>query len=168
MIITTPPEPHTFNVRTETVTITDSGRKNQQMDKVLLSNYYNVVQLYKNGYTKIHVTFSFDVKEIDDGYQYVFLYSDANCRGNGLLDKIGDALGGFLGSSDSDDPSLLYVYKFEHGAGKKDTSWKTHTFTTTLSTGSLKDDLYIRYGASGKNDDDWQNKNVTVYVELSN
>ena len=29
----------------------------------------------------------------------------------------------------------------------------------------LKKDLYIRYGASGKYEDDWQNKNVMINYE---
>ena len=158
--ITVPSEPITVTLRTESAKITDSGRASQKMDKLLLSNYFDVKAAYKAGYTKLHVTFTFDVREIDDGYQYVFFYSDTNCKGNSFLDKIIDEV------YDPEDPSLLYEYRLEHGGTKKNTSWGTHTFSTTIKMSRLKDDLYIRYGASGKYDDDWQNKNVIVTFKV--
>lgn len=145
----------TYNIRSETTTITDSGRIDQKMDIVPFSDNYKAKALYNAGYTKLKVDFSFDVKEIDDGYQYVFLYYNTSCDENNIVDEIVDLF-------DDSDPSLLYTYKFEHTSGKKDTNWATHTFSTSVSMSSIKDDLYIRYGASGKNEDDWQNKNVVV------
>lgn len=155
------PQPQTFEVRSETVTITDSGRIYQKMDIVRLSDYYHVKGLNFAGYTKLKVTFTFDVREVNDGYQYVFFYYNSKCKGNDLIDKVVDATGVY----DRDDPSWLYTYKFEHGAGKKNTSWSTHTFSTVIDMGMLKDELYVRYGASGSGEDDWQNKNVWVDVE---
>ena len=153
-------DPVTVTVRTETVTITDSGRKSQKMDVLFLSDYVDVKEAYNAGYTKLRVTVTLDVKEIDDGYQYIFLYSDTNCKSNSLFDKIVDEF------YDPKDPSLLYEYKFEHDPGAKNTKWGSHSFTATLKMERLKDDLYIRYGASGKNDDDWQNKNVVVTFQV--
>lgn len=158
--VSVPAEPVTVTIRTETAKITDSGRKSQKMDKLLLSNYFDVKAAYKAGYTKLNVTFTFDVRELDDGYQYVFFYSDTDCKSNGILDKIVDEI------YDPEDPSLLYEYRLEHGGSKKNTNWGSHSFSTTIKMNRLKDDLYIRYGASGKYDDDWENKNITVTFEV--
>ena len=156
-----PTDSFTVTVRTETAKITDSGRASQKMDILLLSNYFDVKAAYNAGYTKLNVTFTFDVRELDDGYQYVFFYADRNCKGNSFFDKVVDEF------YDPADPSLLYEYRLEHGGTKKNTSWGSHTFTTTLKMSRLNDDLYIRYGASGKYDDDWENKNVVVTFQVA-
>lgn len=159
--LSTPTSPITVTVRTETAKITDSGRASQKMDILYLSNYFNVRSAYNEGYTKLHVTFTFDVREIDDGYQYVFLYSDTKCKGNSFIDKIIDEV------YDPADPSLLYEHRLEHGGTKKNTSWGSHTFNATISLSRLTDNLYIRYGASGKFDDDWENKNIVVTFQVA-
>ena len=153
-------EPITLTIRTEETTITDSGRKNQKMDVLLLSNYFDVKEAYKSGYTKLHVTLSLDVKELYNGYQYVFLYADRECKSNTFFDKVVDEF------YDPEDPSLLYEYRFEHTSGKKDTTWWEHSFTTTLKMNRLIDDLYIRYGASGEDEDTWLNRNVVVTFQV--
>ena len=155
-----PTDPITVTVRTETAKITDSGRASQKMDVLLLSDYFDVDAAVSAGYTKLSVTFTFDVRELDDGYQYVFFYADKNCKGNSFFDKVVDEF------YDPADPSLLYEYRLEHGGSKKNTSWGSHTFTTTLKLSRLIDDLYIRYGASGKYNDDWENKNIVVTFQL--
>ena len=159
--VSVPTEPVTVTLRTETAKITDSGRAGQKMDKLLLSNYFNVKAAYSAGYTKLNVTFTFDVRELDDGYQYVFLYADTNCKGNSFIDKIVDEV------YDPQDPSLLYEHRLEHGGTKKNTSWGSHTFTTTVKMSRLQDDLYIRYGASGKYNDDWENRNIVVTFSVA-
>lgn len=151
-----PTSPIKLSVRSESAKITDSGRASQKMDKVLLSNYFDVSVANRAGYTKLDITVEFEAKEIDDGYQYVFLYSDSECKGNNFFDKVVDEF------YDPEDPSLLYEYRFEHGGTGKDTSWKSHSFSTTIKMSRLKDDLFIRYGASGNYDDDWQNRNIVV------
>lgn len=127
-----PEDPITVTVRTETATITDSGRKSQKMDVVYISNYFSVRDAYSAGYTKLHVTVTFEAKEKDDGYQHVFLYYNTKCEGNTIVDQVIDQF------YDPEDPSLLYHYKFEHGPGKKDTNWGNHSFSTTLNMSSLK------------------------------
>lgn len=162
-------DPVSYNVRTETATITDSGRSKQKMDIVYL-NEFNMTDLKRAGYTKLQITVSYDACEVDDGYQYVFLYQDENCaqpkdEENSLADMIwGDSLDEILGNKDPGDPTLLYTHKGEHGSGKKDTSWGTHTFTVPVSVENIIDNLYIRYGASGKDEDNWKCKNIIVTV----
>ena len=164
-------EPVTFEVRTDSATITDSGRSKQIMDTVYLSESFSITDLERAGYTKLKVEISLDVKEDDDGYQYIFFYSDTNCvepSSNSLADLIwGDSLDEILGKDDDTDPSLIWARRFEHdpedGEGKH-TAWETHTFTCPVPLHELQENLYIRYDASGNGDDDWRNKNVIVTV----
>ena len=158
-------ETKSYSIRTGSeVTITDSGRQNQPLDVVDFSSDYNVKNLVNSGYKKIVVTFSIDVMERDDGYQYIFLYSDTSCASHGI-NSIMDAFDKYVFSDDDDaDPSLLYMHKFTHGGDQKNSSWGTVYFTVTLDATRLKDDLYIRYGASGKYNDDWCNKNIEITI----
>lgn len=151
-------QPVTVTVRSETAKITDSGRQRQRVDAVYVSHYYDLEQLKQAGYTKLKIELSMDVKEIYDGYQYFFLYSDTQCNANNLIVNAA----GLIGVDISDDPSFLFGQQFEHGSGVKDTEWASHSFTAAVNVADLKDNLYLRYGASGYLADDWQNKNVTV------
>ena len=158
-------KPSSYLVREGDATITDSGRANQQLDKIGISSNYNIVDLKRAGYTKITVSLSADVREKDDGYQYIFLYSNTQCASNDIssvMDFYDKYVFGF--GEDSGDPSLLYMHKFEHGSGVLDESWKTVSFEVTLDISRLTSDIYIRYGASGKSDDDWVNRNIKVTV----
>ncbi|MBQ7355481.1 MAG: InlB B-repeat-containing protein [Clostridia bacterium] len=158
----TVPEMTTYSVRSEEVKITDSGRENQQMDIVRISKDYNVTDLLRAGYRSLTVSITFEASEKHDGYQHVFLYSNTSCATgeSSLLDYYDKYV---IGES-SDDPSLLWGKKFEHGSGVLDTSWGTQSYEITVNLDDLIDELYIRYGASGKNEDSWFNKNVVVTV----
>ena len=158
------PESVNYNVRTDTITITDSGRKNQKMDIVQISEDYSVKDLIRAGYKSLKITLTASVCEVDDGYQYIFLYSDTNCADNDVSSLM-DIYDKYVFGNDSEDPSLLYAHKFDHGVDKVDTSWGNISFTINIDLIKLKDDLYIRYGASGKNDDDWRNKDIFVTVQ---
>ncbi len=164
----TPPlvvkESQTYEVRTDQATITDSGRSKQKMDHVLLSADYDVVAMANAGYTTLTVDIWLEVKEIDDGYQYIFFYRDTKCQSKFSIDKLVDE---YILNDPQGDPSLLSVIQFEHGGNKKDTSWSEHHFTAHLPIDRMTKDLYIRYGASGKYDDNWANRNVRITVTPS-
>ena len=154
------PVPQQHTVRMSSVTITDSGRKNQQMDVVYINDAWTLTDLIHAGYQTLTVTVSLDVSEVNDGYQYVFLYKDTSCPAtepDGLLDAVDQFVNG-----SPDDTALLHPHKFEHTPGAKDTNWATETFTVQIPITKLEENLYIRYGASGSEEDDWLNKNVTV------
>jgi hypothetical protein len=131
-------------IRSGEKTITDDGRFNNHYDPVLLSSSgYMVSNLIQKGLTHAHVVIEIDVKEVNDGYQYIFLYDNFLTTGNEL------------GS-----------YQFEHGPGTKKTTYnlpeEPYTFVFTVSLANLTNSFVIRYGASGNNDDDWKNKNIRV------
>ena len=159
-----------YTVRTEEITINDSGRINQPMDIAYLSQNFNMTDLTRAGYTKLKVDVSIEIKEVNDGYQHLFLYSDTKCaKPDSVVDAVEDKLLGddfdeILGTKDEGDPSLLMSKKFDHGADDKDTTWGYHTASAYINIADLTDELYVRYGASGKNEDDWTVKNVVVTV----
>ena len=72
-----------------------------------------------------------------------------------------------FGEGTAEDPSLLHAFQYEHGSGEKDTDWDRITLRKSLRISDLKNDLYIRYGASGKDEDTWKNKNVVVTITPS-
>lgn len=149
-----------FDIRKDSATITDSGRANQKMDMVPLSRYYNVTDLKRAGYSSFKVTVSLSLCEVDDGYQYIFLYKNAQCKDAGSV--VGWIDKNILGNDD--DPYLIYAHKYEHTPGAADGSWDTVSFETVITLDQLEQDLYLRYGASGNSDDTWRNKDVSVEI----
>lgn len=131
-------------VRSSEKTINDDGRFSNHHDPVSLSSSgYVLSDLLQKGLTQAHVVIELDVKEVDDGYQYIFLYDSSLSTANEL------------GS-----------YQFEHGPGFKKTTYnlpdEPYIFVFTVSLSSLSNSFVIRYGASGNYDDDWKNKNVRI------
>lgn len=68
------------------------------------------------GFSKLSVTVNYDIKEVDNCYQYVYLY-------------------------DSESVSI-WSEKIEHGGGSKDKNWGTHSFTCEISLSSLKSNVW--------------------------
>ena len=107
-------------------TITDS-------DKYVETIYPNMDReaLKAHGYTKLLVTIRFDAREINDGYQDLWVYSHQNKE---------------VGS-----------FTVEHGAGYKDKNWWSHTVKLEISLTDVQTDasFWMRYGAHGNFADDW-------------
>ena len=152
-----------YNVRTDEASITDSGRENQTMDVVYLGSDFNFADLKNAGYGKVKITVKVDIAEIDDGYQYVFLYKDSNCASSSA-NSLMDLYDKYVFGEEEDDPSLLFGQQFDHYPEGTDTSPKTYSFDAVIDVTNLKDNLYIRYGASGKGGDTWKCSNVVVTV----
>ncbi len=151
-----------YDVRSDSATITDSGRKHQKYDTIRLADDFDYQGLIYAGYTEFKVTFSFEISEQHDGYQYVFLYKNKTCVDTSSLDYF---ISNTLYGQTPSDPTLLCSYRFEHSPGIADSSWSAYSFTAYIDIEDLEKELYIRYGASGKYDDNWLNRNVTVSVE---
>ncbi len=131
-------------VRSSEKTITDNGRFTNPYDNVNLSNSgYTFNDLLLRNITTVNVVISLDAKEVDDGYQHIFLYD------------------GSLQTS-----NLLGSYEFEHGSGYKNTQYndvdKPYVFIFTIPLAELTSSFTIRYGASGNYADTWKNKNIRI------
>ncbi len=126
--------------------VDDDGRFNQPLDRITSSDYtYTPLEL-KNSFTYVTVEIRIYIKEINDGYQYVFLY-------NGV----------------EDTSTLLAAQQLEHGHGEALTSYKTYnlTFSNIPLDDFSNNDIVIRYGASGSYSDNWVNKNISVILKYS-
>lgn len=139
-------------VRTEdsVFTIDDDGRFTNPMDVVYFSTHSGktIAEWKALGYNDVKITITLNLKEIDDGYQYVFVYRNDFSTSTGNY--------------------LFYQENIEHGVGEKDTDWADYTFTTiTIDLDDFVDDkVIIRYGASGWWNDDWSNRNLRVSFDF--
>lgn len=137
----------TITIRTNTeYTITDSGRFNQSCDTINLNNYFNISELITQGYSTFTITVTLSMKEVNAGYQHVFIYN--------------------TDSKSATDSNLLTSKQFEHGgSGSANTTYADSSFTATLSSSDVANGkICIRYGASGEDSDTWNNKNVRVTI----
>ncbi len=127
--------------------ITDSGRFNQHHDDYSFTDLfnYNSSILKEAGYKTLKIELQMDIKEVDDGYQYIMIYAHSDHSGDGV------------------DGCTI-----EHGGTKKNTSYKSYSYVFTIDLNKFNGDvIVIRYGASGDFDDDWKNKNLKVVFTIS-
>ena len=128
--------------RSGTYTITDSGRFNQSYDQftIGLAEYNDLVNI---GIEYLAITLKINMWEVDEGYQYIFIYDGS-------------------GSNDT----LLWETKITFGGSGKDTTPGVKEYQIYIPIDKLKDVqyLYIRYGASGAFGDTWRNDQI--YLEL--
>lgn len=112
--------------------ITDSGRFNQKYDTLNLNEIlgYSIDELKELQYNKIKITIVLSMKEIDEGYQYVFLYDGPNKNSNLLAESDKICV------SNTEYNSIEVVFE--------------------LNLSEITDIVYIRFGASGNFDDDWK------------
>lgn len=135
--------------RTNEYTITDSGRFNQPYDIIGFSDFgINISECIAQGFIKMDITLNFEVAELYDGYQYVFLYQkESSGSDNILLDSKDMDIGGNSVSRDYQSMTLNF-YDIE-------------------LVKIMNNKLFVRYGASGAGNDTWLNKNFKVTVYLS-
>ena len=137
-------------IRTEAKRITDSGRFNQHMDIVNFNEYnIDLTAMKENGYKSVSFYIQLNVREIDDGYQYLFLFNSPIASNNYLLSEL----------------------RFEHTPGKKDTNWRVHgenelMFENIPIDKFINNEFVIRYGASGKYEDTWENNDLKIKLVL--
>ena len=136
-------------IRNSDYKITDDGRMRNQYDTIsfnsIFSGQYNLSDLENQGYKTIVVELSFEAYEINDGYQYVFIYEDdttSNYITGAKLD-IPDKY-------NSNDPDNYILY-----------------FEAQISSLTNRNSFVVRYGASGAFSDTWVNKNLSVQVGFS-
>lgn len=144
--------PITIRSDTSEYIIDDSGRFNNPMD-VIHFEYFTgktVSDWQSLGYTTVRLFITVEMKEINAGYQYIFIYrNDYSSETNNLL---------------FDSETIEYG-----GGGFAKTSWGDYLFETIdIQLSSFEDDLFvIRYGASGFGEDDWANRDLRIIFEFN-
>ena len=122
-------------VRTGDYKLSGSGK--YVVDEITLSE--DIIELSDKGYTKLKITVNFDLKEVDDCYQYISLYDSTGVD--------------------------IYSERVEHGGTNKDTSWKTHSFTCEISLDKLKSStLYFKCQAENKIFKDFYIGKITAVI----
>lgn len=118
--------------------INDSGRFDNLYDVV---NFKEITGLYVENIKKddikvIKIILDIKIKEVNDGYQYVFLYDGISSNANQLCPGV----------------------QIEHSPGEANANYKDFSMEFNIDINDIIDNkIIIRYGASGKNDDDWIN-----------
>lgn len=137
--------PNRVKLKQEIVFSVDNGYRDKKItddDNYSESIYpnFNRDLLLSLGYTKFHVSITFDCQEIDNGYQDLWVYSHDN-----ILQK---------------------SFTVEHTKGKKDTTWWAHNVTFDLGLTSTNTDgsFWLKWGAHGDWDDDWRLGYTTITI----
>lgn len=127
--------------------IDDDGQFNNPMDIVYFETYSgkSISEWKALGYDDVKITITINMHEVQDGYQYVYVYRNDYSTNTGNY--------------------LFYQENIEHGPGYKETTWSDYSFTTiTIDLDDFVDDKFaIRYNASGWFGDDWENRNLRVH-----
>ncbi|MGM9971588.1 MAG: hypothetical protein ACI35W_04205 [Anaeroplasmataceae bacterium] len=119
--------------------ITDSGRFNQDKNCIIIDDVYRAY------YTKVSIKIIFEARQIDKGNSFVFLYSGNEDGPQGDQLNIANDLGLAKGQP-----------------------YKICAINEDVLIDDLDEAIWILYGATGLGDDDWQKKNVKVYLEFRN
>jgi hypothetical protein len=138
-------------IREGSIKVTDSGQFNQRIDVVDFGVFgINLEELKQNGYKTISFYIQLNVREIDDGYQHIFIYNSPN----------------------KSDDYLIASLRFEHSPGKKDGNWWVHKESELKFEGLplnkfMNNEFIIRYDASGDWwTDDWENKDLKIKLVI--
>jgi hypothetical protein len=136
-----------FQIREkDTFLIKDDGRFNNDFDEVDFGNFFDISLdvMESIGYTTVEVKVILDVAEINDGYQWIFLYRT------------------YVNKSSE----LIASKRFEHGPGRLEHGFGYHTliFEDEDLDQFRENGLYILYGAEGKKSDDWENRYVSIQL----
>ena len=125
--------------------ITDSGRYRQNYDTINIEDICGISleELKRRGYTTITISINIKMKEIDKGTQYIFLYT---CE------------------KESDD--YLVETKEINGLSK---DYEIKKLVYIVDINKLEsNNLYIRFGASGKFSDDWRTSYRDYSIRITN
>ena len=122
-----------------------------QFDQVIEENHFSLYKmaaltktnLISLGIKEVTFTITFQMKEKNNGYQYMFLYN----------------------SKDKDSAKCFYYNGYNYGGGiiKKDYEDVKEVFS--VATSEIGNDFYVLFGANGAGADDWYYRNLTFKME---
>lgn len=135
-------------IRESEYVVSDARRFINGYDMVRFNDLYNglydVDTLYKNGYRTIVCEIELTMREINKGYQYIYIYDNTKAE------------------------TWLSGCKYELGGTKKISVDTTVTFYAEINLANItNNDFVIRYDASRKDNDNWINKDVKIFVGFS-
>ena len=134
---------YSYTVRTAEKKITDNGRWTNHIDEISITKLaeMDITSLKNKGYKKLKLRIIIDIKEREDGYQYIMIYDGKDKNTSKQLDGV----------------------TIEHGGTGRNKNYKTYSYSFILDLDNIPSNyIYILYGASGFGNDDWYNRNVKV------
>ena len=132
--------PNRHFTRSVEYTITDAGAMKNPYDVVPIYAYsdYTEGQLIDAGFATMTVQLRLEFWQIDHGYQWFYIYKD--------------------------ETASTKVREINYDCAYSEVPvWHTVAFTD-LRMKDFDKNLVVRYDASGKYDDDWCNRNLTVVI----
>ena len=133
--------------RNATYKITDAGIYKNPMDIIKFADFdVNVDNLINLGFRYVDFLISLNVREVDDGYQYIHLYK----------------------APSQEDKHHLASRRFEHSPGSKDTNWYYHHEEdlgfNRINLMNFGREFVLRYSADGSMGDTWENKGLMIQL----
>ena len=142
--------------RNNEFTITDSKilKQGLNFDEVITSNVFpSFLSLKSRGYNYVSITLNYEMKEVYDGYQNVYIYPKAY---------------------DNTDSNYIIWEQMTYGGDVKNTNYSSveNNFLNIsidkfLSSSENDNGFNIRYNANGNGEDTWKNQKITVSVVVS-
>ncbi len=132
--------------------LTDDGYMSNHCDIVDMEWFFKQCSMsvdfatLRPTYDRIKITISGDVKEKDDGYQWI----------------------GIFNTSATKDSDKIAEFRTEHGSGVKDTKWSyTLNADFDLLLAYFSDGkIVLRYTGSGRQNDDWYCRNIKMTIKI--
>jgi hypothetical protein len=134
-------------------TINDNGVLSNSYDVINFSDFgIDLAAAKEQGYKSLTFYIRLNVAEVNDGYQYIYMYSS----------PVAD------GKYDCGTPNSG-TNRFEHTHGSKDSSWGIHEFKfENVDINRFTEGLFvIRYDASGDGGDDWKRGTGQVQITVN-
>lgn len=132
-------------IRSSEYWIYDDSVFNNPYDRVdfniLYNNQYDLTKLAQQGYRTVVIEATMDVKEVNHGYQYIYLFDDTSTN------------------------SYITGGQFDYGHNVLRTDYSSFTFYFEVPIFNLTN--VLRYHATGFQEDTWANKELQIQVGLS-
>ena len=155
----------TYPVRSEQTTVNSTGKQNQIVDVVYVSDDINLSDFKQAGYQALEITVTMEVPLSAQTAKTVYLYKNSNVvvPEKSVIGWLDQALFGPDEDKNMISSHKVDVVKSEGATKEGDTAeWGVVTFTTRVELGNLERDLYLRYDA--EKNTQWTNRNVLVKV----
>ena len=127
-------------IRSSEYWIYDDGVFNNPYDRVdfniLYNNQYDLTKLAQQGYRTVVIEATLDVKEVNHGYQYIYLFDDTSTN------------------------SYITGGQFDYGHNVLRTDYSSFTFYFEVPIFNLTN--VLRYHATGFQEDTWANKELQI------
>ncbi len=137
-----------FTIRSSELAVDEKNDFSAQLDVIHSIDIleFDPLIFKKEGYKYVQLYLTFDAKEVDDGYQQIYI----------------------LPNKDTNKNNAISFLEFEHKPGSRDKNYQTYSFSFRLYFTDIKEsNFYIGYNARGSGSDTWIINNIQVAFYFS-